>query len=511
MKPQFVIALYRTSSKKEQDPEHQQTAVATHFPQFKPDKVVWIDDETGDDKGRKIFVKEFLKEVQERVKNYQVIGLASTIERFTRNYRHLQDILNLHDYHGLKLYAIDGNLVTPSDRTLFALKVFIANEFLQSSRRAQRSGIRNALEKGRHTGGMPVGFVRTSEKGVYMIDPIKSEGIRIIFKKFSEGKASLKSFLPEAHRIGQMHGLRISSAERLRAILRNPFYKGFTRDIHTKELFVSRSPAIIDPYTWSEVNNVLDHRHMKKLKTHDLLYRGKIRTPFGKLLTGDPKKGRHGKGNYVYYTDKDKRVSSLKESQVDKAVAEFLTGAKDFLLKDHIRKAWQSVKKIFKTEQGDDQLKHKNQLRNIDERLDRLFEMRENGEITREQYADRKSKLSQQRQDLVSGYAEEDQQKFKAFLEIADLVFETLELASKSYLTASQEKKAAVLKLSVRNMEWTGEKLLIEPSKVLSAMVNFDDFNKWCTLLDEIRQFPLYELVGFLSATKTLHYSLITP
>lgn len=486
MKQYTILLARRSTDSQDQSLEYQVEEMQKRFPQYKPDKILRIT-ETGDDKGsdsRKEFNNQFLGLIKEKSRqDYQVICLAYSIDRFTRNYYDLGQIHRLYKENGVKFYATDGKLENDQDALLFGVQVAFANNFLSNMKSKQRAGIINALKNGRILNGKIPGYKKTKKAGIKEPHPTESLAIKQFFKDYSTGKYSLQSYLPKAQKIAKKFGVKISK-DGLNVILRNPFYIGIIRykgkyeEIQGKE-FKSASPSLLKKDLFLKVQQVLDGRHNKKVITHDFLYRGRIKTSEGGYTLAG---GRKKTSKHIFYESRIIRMKSLREDVIDNFVSHYFEN-----LPVNIKKTRKEAKKLFSEKIKEIRKTEKSielENGNLKARLDKLTEMRLDDEITKEEYKTKKVEIIQRQNDLLKFDKEDVREKYELLNKFVEVFSEFFDLFKVSYKTLPREEKEGILENLVPNFFWDGENLVAKPTPLLEMIVNWDKKEQWYTRQD---------------------------
>jgi len=471
---QYVILLARRSTDgQEESLKYQIEKVQNHFRQYTPDKIVKIT-ETGDNKTdnpRKKFNEEFLQLIKQKIKQENnVICITHAIDRLTRNYKDLGTIESLYQ-QGVKFFALDGKLENDQDAMQFGIMVAFAKNFLTNMKKKQKDGLVRKIREGRVFCGHIPGYIPTKVTGVRKVDPIKKKAILKFFEDYATGKYSLNSYLPIAQKIGKMYGVKISSIERLRKILRNKFYIGLYeyQGKHEElkgEVITHISDKLIPKDLFNKVQNVLNSRHLKKVSKHDFLYRGKIRTTNGNLLIGSYKKNK----KYVYYEDQKTKLKALNETDIDFAVHDFLIMTKE---KMNIKNFKKQIKKNLNQTLGKIENEEKTiklEIAKIDKEMKKLRKQRRDEEITKEEFFEDRADLIERKNSLLQKNIEDITDKLNAFDQCQEEFLELFETFNVSYLKLPRTIKVNLLKNWIWNFSYNGEKLSIQPSPLFKLL-----------------------------------------
>jgi len=507
MNKPYVIALLRVSDPKQSSFEAQLETIQKHYSNYEIDEIVEIK-ETADDKisrlkmteknllnpTREQFHEKFILPIFKRASSgQQVICLAFLADRYARN-AYDAGVLDRLNKMGVHFLAPNASLVKREDAPMFFMMINMGGLELVNKSFRTKPGRIQALNSGKYIGGKVPAYNRTLKKGIKEPDPQKSIAIQEFFKDFSTGKYSLRSYLPIAKETGEKYGLRLRSLEGLRKILRQPFYAGWiTYNGEIEEIkgkwFKSASPTIITMDLFKKVQQVLDGRHNKQIVNHDHLYRGRIFTTEGYLMIGSIKKKK-----YLYYETKQIKLKALREEKIDNFVEEYFANLPIDLA--NLRK---KIKKTYKKERVDlEKMKkaHDLQLKKIQSQLDTLIDLRIDGEISAENFQEKKIKLERQKAEIKMKEKTGYEEKMKLLEIFVEKFTELFDFFSTSYKTLPHHLKQEILETLVRNFYYNGKKLLIEPSPLFNLLFKAENYSMvvlYRTLLEltkaEINQF----------------------
>jgi len=243
--------------------------------------------------GREVFDR-LVKEIKDALKyDEQPILLSHAVDRLTRN---LYDLAKLNELReqGLIIRTCSGDY-QGSDAliTLSIQGVFAADQINKMKTKMQAAYKRAAKEQGKWFFGVPMGYMAGKVKGIREPHPVKSVGVKRIFKEFLEHSGSVSSFFPRALKIAEAYGVRLKARQNLHYILKNRFYIGKIHFQGTE--YDGAHVPIVDRGTFAAVQELMAGRRHIKVKKHEFVFKGHIRCKCGKILTGEIRKG------HVYY------------------------------------------------------------------------------------------------------------------------------------------------------------------------------------------------------------------
>jgi transposase-like protein len=261
------------------------------------------------------------------------------------------------------------------------------------------------------------------------------------------------------------------------------------------EKFPNHHAGIISRELFSAVRNKIQNRVQKKIRTHDFLFRGKIFCNCGRRFVGETQKG------IVYYRC-HKCKKSFREELAEECVSDFFKkykftekGAKFYLEK--IRKEKNSEFQKLSAERG----KITKRLREIDEILSGLVDMRATGEIDSQIFLERKNSLLVERAEIFDR-REKSEKKLPNAIESIAKMLELIESRFLSWDLANLETKALILKMLGSNFFYLPKNTL--EMRVFSFLEAYflGDRAKWWSLSPKTRTKYEIEIVFFESALK---------
>jgi len=318
---------------------------------------------------------------------------------------------------------------------MHGMNVVVAKYHSDNLSQEVRKGLRAKFEEGGFVTRAPVGYrniPRTSkEKGRVIVDPDKALLVRRTFERYVTGEVSFAALAEEMFD----YGLRTRTGkpypkERIRRILKDPFYKGLTR--YQGETRPGNHEALVTDELWHQVQQVLDRRSKdpgekgsKFFLLRGLLFCGSC----DRRMTAE----HHPRGSY-YRCFTDPRHAKCNEpyvrvNELDQAVEMLLPA---ITLTDEVR---QEVRTAL------DQLEHERlQLRQSEEdklatnkvqlesKLTRLTEGFTEGIVPKGQYEklstayQRELAVTHERLKFLSGDLSGDIDRIESFLEMASSI-----------------------------------------------------------------------------------------
>lgn len=264
------------------------------------------------------------------------------------------------------------------------------------------------LQQGIWPTGVKVGYIRDKSQVTSPIqpDPSSSHLVAKIFELYDTGVWSGERLTQEAYRLGlrSRRGQKLPRS-RIHCILSDPFYIG--QMIYRGKLWQGAHVPIVSPDLFKRVQNrlrrKLDGDGAARWRSHDHLLRGLAYCAgCGKRLTWEI----HGDRTYGYCRGNSNCPSPVRqrEDKVERLVAEEICSLK-IVLEDMSNWISTALRIEDGTEARNSHLRktaYEDELDRVNQKRDRLLEMRICDEITREEYDAKKSELDEQREFISS-------------------------------------------------------------------------------------------------------------
>src|SRR3989338_888635 len=265
--------------------------------------------------------------------------------------------------------------------------------------------------------------IKDSSTKSVVVDRKKSKIIRGAFELYAEGNSRLEDISDFLAQRGILSrgGKRIHKT-RATFILSNPFYTGLFR--YYKELYEGKYEPIIAKKIFDKVQEVLKQRgrphHKTKYEPQDFCGLLKCGT-CGMSITGEYSIKKQKNGNvhdYIYYhcTKKNKAIKCpepcIRQEELDKQISSLLQ-------KFSLRADW-AEKLLEMAETGKEKsaqsvsafvLESQNQIRAINQKLQRLLDGYLEQDIEREIYREQKTKLLMEKKSLDEKMARIEQKQ----------------------------------------------------------------------------------------------------
>ena len=256
------------------------------------------------------------------------------LDRLTRSIRDLETICTmLEEYHcSLESVAEEINTETANGKFFIRMLTILAQLEIERTSERTKFGLIGAAKKGHLSGKPPLGFTKEKDSKELIIDEIKANVVRRIFKLYLDG-ASVCSICKLFNEEEVLN--RRWATTTVDKILSNQLYIGNMefgkRTGGENQIFEGVVPAIIDKTTFECVQK----RKEKNLKNFHrkliYIFMQKVRCPkCGKVMGGSSSTSKN-KTKHIYY--KCANCSNrINEKRLEKSLMKFLNDMLDFFL-----------------------------------------------------------------------------------------------------------------------------------------------------------------------------------
>jgi DNA invertase Pin-like site-specific DNA recombinase len=410
--------------------------------------------ETAAKQGRPVFL-EMLRALQKG----KAAGLiVHKIDRSARNLKDWADLGSLID-KGIEVHFANESLDLSSrgGRLSADIQAVVAADYIRNLREEAKKGIYGRLKQGLFPFQARIGYLDAGAGKPKKVDPKQAPLVRKAFELYASGDYSLAMLTNKMYRLGLRNkNGRMVQKNSLNDILKNPFYMGLIRIKKADELFIGKHKALVSKALFSQAQDVLTGRQVKKKVKHFFLFRRCIECELCKhSLIAEKQKGN------VYYRCQTKSCSQkcirqeIVEEKVRRIVkqlqftdVEFKLLIKEFQrLQNHKPEDTEAIKKQLLLE-----------LSQIKIRLTKLADAYVDEVFDRETYLSRKNDLVIRQQEITRRLnADKTGEKnysteFEKFLELLKSVY-------LSYKRADQYEKRELVKIVFSNFSVRGKSI----------------------------------------------------
>lgn len=375
-----------------------------------------------------------------------------------------------------------GELYTQdSDHLILQIHFGMANQYSRNLSQNVRRGLKYKLKRGEYPAPAPIGYESFGDIGKRNIrpHPFEADILKEVFELASKGNNSLRILCEHAKKQGLRHksgkNIGVSSMQR---ILTRPTYYGCF--YWNGELCVGNYTPIISKKLFDKVQLALSDRTKPKQIKHDNPYNGLLKCGYcGCSITTTTKRKHYNRTDrtvtYVYHHCTKRRgggctLKSFTTEDIEKLIYD------NFVQLSIDEDVWKLGLELVRTKHenltklnSERRIKLQNDYNNYQEKLNKLIEMRMNGEVTKEELTQYKSKLVEEQASTKSMLVDTEHSEH-SWLELTEEFLNTA-FHAKEILEEGNpfEKKELVKKLG-QNLFINNENLVVtlkEPYNVL--------------------------------------------
>lgn len=275
------------------------------------------------------------QEMIEDMKNGKINKIiVYKLDRLTRSIRDLETICTmLEDYNcSLESVAEEINTETANGKFFIRMLTILAQLEIERTNERTKFGLIGAAKKGHLSGKPPLGFTKEKDSKELIIDEVKADVVRRIFKLYLDGSSvcSICKLFNEEEVLN-----RKWATTTVDKILSNQLYIGNMefgkRTNGDNQIFEDVVPAIIDKTTFECVQK----RKEKNLKNFHrkivYIFMQKIRCPKCNKIMGGSSSTSRDKTKHTYYKCANCNTR-INEKKIEKSLMKFLNDMLDFFL-----------------------------------------------------------------------------------------------------------------------------------------------------------------------------------
>ena len=369
----------------------------------------------------------------------------------------------------------------PTDNVLMMnLEFGMANQFILDLSVNTRRGQRSKVQQGWLPHKPPIGYLnnRYNQPDTPPIypDPFSFPVMKKLWKILIEKQCSIEKLLDIARETGLKvdKGFVITRANFYR-LFRNPFYCGSI--IWDNEVYPGKHEPMITRSEFDLAQRIIDGKSFPKVENHVFAFTGLMRCgECGAFITAEEKTKHQKNGNthhYTYYRctrriKKDCSEPPIRSDELERQILEVLgkitipVQFREWAIKQ--LKEEQSKERIDRDKITQTYRIH---LDACAKKLDALFNMRLNEEVSAEEYIGKKNALMKEKQryeDLIA----DTQDRIETWLKRAEDTFAFAETAQKRFAIGTLEDKRQILSCLGSNLVLTNKQLRIHVDKSLA-------------------------------------------
>lgn len=402
-----------------------------------------------------------------------------------------------------------GRSYYPSDNVIvMAVELGMANQFIRDLSVDTKRGLRSKAERGWYPTFTSLGYIHNpfKKKGEKEVinDPDRYHLVKKMFELMLTGQFTPPKILKKAN---EEWGLRTKAGRKVARstiyrILSDTFYYGeFEYPKGSGQIYRAHHEPMITKDDFDKIQTIIGRGNKSCPKKYDFPFRGPIFCgECGALITAENKVKRQKNGNvhlYTYYhctkrKNPDCSQKNILNTDLEKEIIAIL-GQLEIPESFH-KWAMDTLQTTVKAESRDRNLIIGNQRKEYDktvEMLDNMINMRANGEISADEFKNKRSILFQEKEKLEK-LLRGTEEKITDWVNLAEKYFEFAENARSSFETGSLETKKSILYGLGSNLYLKDNKLSVELVKPLLAIKNVAkearDINKMFEPLDTIEK-----------------------
>ncbi|QQS21117.1 MAG: recombinase family protein [Candidatus Moraniibacteriota bacterium] len=436
--------------------------------------------------GRPVF-NQMISKIQKR----EADGiLCWKINRLTRNALDGGMISHLLQEGFITNIKTQGRDYYPSDNVLLMnVELGMANQFIRDLSTDTKRGLRAKAERGWFPGVAPYGYAANPMKlkgdKEVLTDPERFDVIRKAFKGIASGEYTpMKAYQLATKEWGlrNRNGSPIANSTWY-AMLNNPFYYGeFEYPLGSGNWYSGKHVPIITKAEFLRIQTILGKRGTTRPDKYDFTYRGTIQCgSCGAMITAENKVKRNKNGNVHFYTyyhctgkknpDCPKKVIEEKEleSQIGSLLESISIPAsfKEWAVRYFRSKEASSIEEQQRLLES-----QKRALKSVEDKLDRLLELRLSNEIPEAVFTPKREAILQDRDRLKKILADSE----KASETWIDRLEKTLSIAEDikdRFQEGNEETKKLIINGLGSNLFIKERKFLIEATNPILKLQGF--------------------------------------
>ena len=381
-----------------------------------------------------------------------------------------------------------GRGYSPSDNVIMMSVEFgMANQFIRDLRVDTKRGLKAKAERGWSPTYQTLGYMnnplKTKGNKETINDPERYEIVRKIFDLMLTGNITPPHILDIATNqwgLRNKRGKNISRSTMYR-ILSDTFYYGeFEYPKGSGDWYKGEHEPMITREEYDKIQFLLrGDRKSSKPKKYNFAFRGPIKCgECGASVTAEHKIKNQKNGNvhnYIFYhctKRKDKNCSqkSIEEKKLSKQIEEVLNKIEipESFNKWAIRilKSQNEVESVSRDKILDNQRKEYNE---VLKKIDNLIDMRAGGELTKQEFEERKDKVTQEKERMNILMKDTDE-RVNDWIEKAEKYFDFAENVTERFNTGSMEVRKGILSTLGSNLYLKDGELKVELEKTWNIM-----------------------------------------
>ncbi len=424
---------------------------------------------------------------------------------------------------GQIIYLIDTGIIkelkfptfwfenTPQGKFMLSIAFGQSKYYIDNLSENIKRGHRQKLKQGLWPQMAPLGYLNDTKTKQIYIDKEKAPLIKKTFELYATGKYTLKELRKIINELG-LRGRRskMLSVSNYQYILQNPFYYGLIR--YNGEFYEGKHEPIITKKLFDQCQEVMKRKSkpQKKDKLKFFLYRGLFKCgECGYTITADRKIKKSGK-QYTYYYCTKKNPNHKCSQNVFTREEKISSQINEVIQKVSLPDDW-AEKMLTELEKEKNEKaqssrffaqKIENEIKMIDEKLEKLMNAYLENALSLEEYRQAKNEFVNQKQllkDKLNAFEQKSNNRFELTARFITTVKQSQIIA----LQENPEQSRDFLKKIGSNFRLSGQKLFLDfknPFKILAeaeprlwrgeaTIAQNPNSENWRCLLVKIRTF----------------------
>ena len=387
--------------------------------------------------------------------------LVAHIDRLSRNGTDSAKLTKLLTSGKLKAIRTPSKVYdTSKDILMMEIELAMAAEYSRNLGIRIKEGNANKLRKGGFVGWAPIGYV--NRDGKIVPDPKRAKFIRQAFELFAQGSSSLKELSSRLYGMGlRSRGGRKVGKSQIHLLLHNPVYYGAVT--YAGSLYKGIHRPLISKSLYDRVQNVFKQANRSKKQKHDFLYRDYLSCGnCGCKLTATLAKGRYR----YYYCTNGKHVCSEHKSYMseDYVFNLILDNFKSIKIdRDLLNKAvevYSERMSVSSSSLEDRKIALKADIASVQKKIDRLIDLHLEGEIDKETFANKRTRLNEEKMSLEEQLLHQNSESLNSTFELVKNWKNQLFTLEEMFATKDKQIQSDLLKSVLSNLKIQNKKVL---------------------------------------------------
>jgi len=484
-KPSFRYFLYVRKSEEAED--RQVASIPAQIAELKElakKKNLNIVDELSEMKSAKAPGRAVFTEMIARILKGEADGiLCWKLDRLARNPIDGGTIIWMLQQNTIKQIETFQRTYKPEDNTLFMhIEFGMANQFILDLSVNTKRGQRNRAKEGWLPHKPPLGYYNKPDEkpdrpSIIDTDSINFPLMKRLWEILLQEKCSIMKLYETAQKLGlKTHRRENISRANFYRLFQNPFYYGHF--YWQGELYPGKHEAMITKTEFDLAQSIINGRSNPRSQQHIFAFTGLIRCgECGASITAEKKTKHQKNGNvhhYTYYrcTKRINPKCTQKPIRKDELERQIITILAQIEIPPSFHK-W--AIKYLKEEQTKEQVdrdeiikSHQRSMGNCIRKIDNLFNMRVNEEVSAKEYTSKKEQLLKQKQKYEQLIAD-SHQRIETWLQRAESLFSFAEIAKNRFEIGSLADKRDILSCLGSNLTLTDRILRFDVGKGLAV------------------------------------------